>query len=226
MLTAVAATASAAGVLLAAPLLPTEARLWLPFAYLALGYWLPVPLARPAPGGAFEAWLRRTDAAVRRRAAFAVPRWLGHALELGYLACFPLVPAAFAAVWIAGSPDAVARFWTSVLAAGYACYGTLPWLVSRPPRLLDPAPPAASIGVARVNEIVLDRFSHHLNTFPSGHVAVSVAAAITVGEVWPAAGVVLGVVAAAVALGAVAGRYHFIADVGLGALIGILVTLV
>ena len=63
-----------------------------------------------ASGGAFEAWLRRTDAAVRRARAGVPDGWL-HRVELGYLACFPLVPVAFAAVWIAGSPADVARFW-------------------------------------------------------------------------------------------------------------------
>ena len=224
--TVLAAAAGAGVVLLATRVLPLEARLWLPFAYLALGYWLPVPLVRSGRGGALESWLRRTDAAVRRRVAVTVPRWLAHAMELGYLACFPLVPAAFALVSIAGSHADVGRFWTSLLAAGYVCYGTLPWFVSRPPRLIDrDTPTATSTPMARLNAMVLDRVSHHLNTFPSGHVAVSVAAAISVGHVWPAAGIVLGVVAAAVALGAVVGRYHFIADVGLGAGIGIAVTL-
>jgi len=223
--TMLAATAGAVAVVLAARVVPLEARLALPFAYIAFGYWLPVALVQPAPRGALEAWLRRTDAAVRGRLPVGVPRWLAHAMELGYLACFPLVPAAFAVVSIAGSQADAARFWTSLLAAGFACYGTLPWLVSRPPRLLGDAARVTSTAMARVNVSILDRVSHGFNTFPSGHVAVSVAAAISVGEVWPGAGLVFGVAAAAVALGAVAGRYHYLADVALGAAVGILVTL-
>src|SRR5262245_41213608 len=107
-------------------------RLWLPFPYIALAYWIPVPLVSQVDGGWFETWLRRTDATARR-IGFAVPAWLTPALELGYLACFPLVPVGFAAVSAAGSVADLARFWTSVLAAGLVCYGTLPWLVSRPP---------------------------------------------------------------------------------------------
>jgi membrane-associated phospholipid phosphatase len=223
--TMLAAASFAGAVLLAARALPLEARLALPLAYIALGYWLPVGLVSSRRHGALEAWLTRTDAALRRRLPITVPRGLSHAMELGYLACFPLVPAAFAVVSIAGSQADVARFWMSLLAAGYACYGTLPWLVSRPPRLLDDAATATSTPMARVNVRVLNRISHGLNTFPSGHVAVSVAAAIAVGDVWPSAGVVTGIVAAAVALGAVAGRYHYIADVVVGAGIGIAVTL-
>jgi membrane-associated phospholipid phosphatase len=84
----------------------------------------------------------------------------------------------------------------------------------------ESAADVASTVVTRVNRFVLGRVSHHLNTFPSGHVAVSVAAAISAGRVWPAAGVVLGAVAAAVAVGAVVGRYHYLADAVLGAALG------
>src|SRR5262245_58539477 len=87
---------------------PLELRLCLPFLYIAIGYWIPVPLVPRARGGAFELWLRRTDAVVWRKIG-SVPRRLASALELGYLACFPLVPISFAAVWIAGAPADVAR---------------------------------------------------------------------------------------------------------------------
>ena len=125
-------------------------------------------------------------------------------------------------MWTAGGPGDVAHYWLGVLIAGYACYITLPWLVSRPPRLLgDSVANAARTTVTRLNRFVLGRVSHRLNTFPSGHVAVSVAAALGAAKVWPAAGVMLGVVAAAVAVGAVGGRYHDFADVVLGAVVGV-----
>jgi hypothetical protein len=220
--TAVAAGSLALAVFIASRVLPIEARLWLPFIYICLGYWIPVPLVSPRGEGAFEGWLRRTDAMVRRVAV--IPRWVAYAAELGYLACFPLVPAAFAVAWTAGAPIDVVRFWMAVLVAGFACYGTLPWLVSRPPRLIErqAADLEHPLSVTRANVAILGRVSHHMNTFPSGHVAVCVAAAISVGQIWPAAGAVLSVIAAAVALGAVAGRYHFFADVVLGAAVGVI----
>jgi hypothetical protein len=219
--TALAAAALAIAIGIVVQLAPLTVRLWLPFLYIPIGYWIPVPLVSAARGGAFEAWLRRTDARVRRTIG-RVPPWLASILELGYLACFPLVPISCAAVWSAGSSADVARYWLGVLIAGYACYITLPWLVSRPPRLLDDSVADVTLtSVTRVNRFVLGRVSHRLNTFPSGHVAVSVAAALGVARVWPAAGVVLGVVAAAVAVGAVAGRYHYVADVVLGAAVGV-----
>src|SRR5215468_10963642 len=190
--TAAAAASLALAVYGASRLLPTAARLWLAFLYIPLGYWIPMPLVPPRRGGAFEAWLIRTDAALRG-AVDAMPRWLAYSAEIGYLFCFPIIPIAFAVVRVAGSQAEVARFWTAVLAAAYACYITLPWLVSRPPRLIERGTAGASpTAVSRANVFVLGRLSHHLNTFPSGHVAVSVAAAIAAGRVEPFAGVVLG----------------------------------
>jgi hypothetical protein len=218
---ALSAASMAAAIYIAAQAFPLELRLWLPFLYIAIGYWIPVPLVPAARGGAFEAWLSHTDTAVRRTVNRA-PRWLASGLELGYLACFPLVPVSFATVWTAGASGDVARYWLGVLIAGYACYITLPWLVSRPPRLLEDGVANAALSpVTRLNRFVLGRVSHRLNTFPSGHVAVSVAAAVGAARVWPAAGVVLGVVAAAVAVGAVVGRYHYLADVALGTAVGV-----
>jgi hypothetical protein len=76
----------------------------------------------------------------------------------------------------------VDRFWTAVLLSGFVCYGSLPWLISRPPRTLTGATTNA-VGVRGVTQFVLARVSHGLNTFPSGHVAVSLAA-ITSGTLY------------------------------------------
>ncbi len=218
--TALGAASMAGAVYIVASAFPLDARLWLPFLYIAIGYWIPVGLVPSTRGGAFEAWLRRTDQVVRDQVG-NLPRWLTAWLELGYLACFPVVLIAFVVVWTAGSRGDVARYWLAVLTSGYTCYITLPWLVSRPPRLVDgDAADVALTTFGRLNRFVLGHVSHSLNTFPSGHVAVSVAAAMAAGKVWPVSGVVLGAVAVAVALGAVAGRYHYFADVVVGAGVG------
>jgi hypothetical protein len=214
------AGATAVAVYAVSRLCPLTGRLWLPFLYIAIGYWIPAPLVPPFSGGAFESWLRRNDAAVRKKID-GIPGWLATGFQLGYLACFPLVPTGFAVVWFGGSPDAVAEYWRGVLVAGFACYFSLPWLVSRPLRLIeDPPAGSAPAGVARVNRHVLGLVSHGLNTFPSGHVAVSIAVAIGAGRVSPTAGVILGVIAAAVAVGAFTGRYHYAADVAFGTVVG------
>ena len=144
-----------------------------------------------------------------------------HHLELAYLLCYPMVPAAFAVVFFLGDAGDVARYWVSVLLAGYACYGTLPWTAARPPRLVSNDEPARR-GIAWLNAAVLGRVSHSLNTFPSGHVAVSLAAALSVVPVHADAGAVFLLTAAVIAVAAVAGRYHYLVDVLAGLPVGAL----
>jgi hypothetical protein len=205
-------------------LLPAGVRAWMPITYLVLGYWIPAIVTPSRPDAAFEAWLRQTDAAWGL-SALRVPGWIRHPLELAYLFCYPLVPAAFAAVWTLGRDADVERFWFATLLAGFACYATVPWLASRPPRLLAPAGEPGG-AVAALNVGVLRRVSHQLTTFPSGHVAVATAAALTAWPVSRPAGLTLAVMAGGIAAGAVAGRYHFAVDVVLGVVVGVVAVLV
>jgi hypothetical protein len=199
-------------------------RLWQPHAYLVLGYWVPallVPMSATAGPTRFERWLVRTDAVVRPRLP-PVPSGVVPLLELSYLVCYPLVPAALAIIRVTGDIEDASRFWIAVLSAGYACYGSLPWLVSRPPRLAAQSVVVPQPLGAGMNALVLGRVSHQLNTFPSGHVAVSCAAAGVLLGVSPAGGIVVSVIAAAIAVGAAAGRYHYVIDVALGVVVGAL----
>ena len=149
---------------------PEPFRLWAPYAYLAIGYWLPVWLVADQPTDTFEEWLVRTDSRWRYRVG-PVPRWAATGGELAYLSCYALVPVTFCVLWFRGSRADVERFWIAVLGAAFMCFGGLPWLTSRPPRGGHDA--AGAIG--RVNATLLSRMSHGFNTFPSGHVAVAVA---------------------------------------------------
>ena len=190
--------------------LPSDMRLWLGHAYLIAGYRLPALLVaagtrptddvcRPGaaashddraadPATAFESWLVRTD---RRWFPFRFtrPAWATHALELAYLFCYLLVPSAFVFIWLTASIPDADRFWTAVLLAGFACYGLLPWLVSPPPRVRHVELAEAAGGLRRLNLQILGRASHGFNTFPSGHVAVSVAAALAVLALSTSAGI-------------------------------------
>ena len=194
-------------------------RAWAPHGYLVAGYWIPGLLARRAMHvTAFERWLDGIDRSVRPRLP-SVPGPTRHLMELAYLLCYPLVPASLLMIWLRGNANDVSRFWLAVLLAGYACYVTLPWLVSRPPRLTGDAVRAGYVG--NVNVLVLSRVSHGLNTFPSGHVAVSYAAAASLWPVSPGAAIVVGTIATAVAVGAAAGRYHYVVDVWLGLIVAL-----
>jgi hypothetical protein len=199
-------------------------REWVGHGYLVLGYWIPALLAGTGRSTPFEVWLLRSDAVLRRR-PIAMAAWVRYSLELAYLLCYFLVPAAFVSIWTRGTAEDVNRFWVSALGAGFVCYGTLPWLVSRPPRAIHPATPEPHV-VSTFNALILRRVSHGLNTFPSGHVAVSVAAALNTLAVWLPVGVVFSVVSVGIAGGAAVGRYHYVVDVLLGLLVGVAFTLI
>ena len=193
------------------PFAPPTFRDWVPIAYLIAGYWMPALLVAPATGRRFEDWLQRSDARFRRVLP-AVPPTLRPVAELGYLLCYPMVPLSFSVVWLDGGTEDVQRFWLAVLLSGYACYVTLPWLVSRPPRL-QPGQVARAGALEQLNAQVLRRVSHRLNTFPSGHVAVGAAAAASVAVVSLPAGAALAAIVVAISVGAAAGGYHYVIDV-------------
>jgi membrane-associated phospholipid phosphatase len=230
--------ALAAGVATASYALSPDIRLWLGAAYLVAGYRLPAMLVPAGPAEAghyvtpehvgrvlldpptrFEAWLIRTD---ERWFPFrpSLPAWARGLLELSYFFCYLLLPAAFVFIWMSAPAVDVDRFWTAVLLAGPACYGLLPWLVRRPPRVRQVESLDTAAGLRRLNLHILTRVSHGYNTFPSGHVAVSVAAALAVLSISFSAGLVALAIALAVGAGAVAGRYHYVIDVVAGAAVG------
>jgi len=194
---------------------PPTVRAWAPHVYLIAGYWLPALLVAAQPAWRFEDWLAATDNRIRQFLP-QIPEPLVQVVELAYLFCYPLVPLSFSVVWTMGDEADVARFWLAVLLAGYSCYATLPWLVSRPPRLRATQRSERLNTLARLNEQVLRRVSHQLNTFPSGHVAVAAAAAAVVAVVSAPAGLIIGMIVAAVSAGAAAGGYHYALDVLLG----------
>lgn len=218
--------AALALILLAWRVGPDGLRLFLPNLYLVLGYWIPALLINadrlsPEPSW-FEQWLSRSDERCRG-ACPAVPAILLLPVETAYLACYPIVPVSMGIVWVVAGPEEVPRYWMTVLLAGFACYASLPWLVSRPPAKTDSH---ASGAVKRLNAFVLSRVSHKWTTFPSGHAAVAWAAAFAVGRECPIAGVALAVVAAGVSVGAAAGRYHYVIDVLLGLLVAVVVAVI
>jgi hypothetical protein len=198
---------------------PSAVRSLVPAVYLVAGYWVPALLVPTLVRPWFGIWLRRSDTDWPWPTV-SWPRWALASFEAAYLMCFAVVATGFAIVWIRGGEVEVSRFWFAVLTAGFLCYMTLPWLVSRPPRLLDDVPVAAG-SVAALNRLVLRRVTHEFNTFPSGHVAVAAAAALsTLSVSWPAA-LVLGIVAMGVGLGAVTGGYHYRIDVALAVAVAI-----
>ena len=190
---------------------------WMPILYILIGYRLPALLVT-STNQVLEGRLWTLDRRWRVTTVSArAPRPLIELLELAYLCCYPMVPFGFASLYLAGFREESDRFWIAVLLAVFGCYGVLPWLPTRPPRAIEGAPLQSSGLVRRVNLRVLGLASVQLNTFPSGHVAASLATALAVGARLPLVGLPLGLLALAIAIASVAGRYHYAADALAGA---------
>ena len=207
-----AGAALGAAIAIAASRLPSDgiANAWiLPPALLLLGYWTS-GLLFVAPMPAAERVLVAIDEALRVHAIAArTPRVIAELLELAYTGVYPLIPFA---LWLATHTGVPAeRFWTVILVVDYVCFGMLPWIQTRPPRALGLDSPWRSRW-HRVNLRMVESSSIQVNTFPSGHAAEALAAALlALGATGPLAAVMF-LVALAISAGAVLGRYHYAAD--------------
>jgi membrane-associated phospholipid phosphatase len=191
-------------------------------ALLLTAYWTSGRLfTAPMPGT--ERLLLRMDRALRIRATAArLPRVVAECLELAYVGVYPLVAVAFLVEL--GLTDAAdpQRFWTVVLVTDYVCFAALPWIQTRPPRSLEQEDPWPS-RVRRFNLRLLGATSIHVNTFPSGHTAEALAAALLVLDAPLPWVVLMFFSAAAVSAGAVFGRYHFALDAIAGWIVALVV---
>jgi membrane-associated phospholipid phosphatase len=207
----------------AAGLLLTLASIGLPHAPLADDWLLPPILLLAsywvsgllfvAPAARQERALLALDRELRIvEIARRFPGPVATVLEVAYTGVYLLIPIAYVIhLFTSGSPDPV-RFWSVILITDYICFGMLPWVQTRPPRVLESAAPW-TIGFRRVNVSLLGAASIQVNTFPSGHAAEALAAALLVLDAAPPAVVLAMFTAAlAVAAGAVFGRYHYAAD--------------
>lgn len=139
------------------------------------------------------------------------PRWLAELLELAYSSVYLLIPAALVLHLLFSPAPEPARFWSVILIADYICFAVLPWVQTRPPRALEQDEPWRS-AVRALNLRLLGAASIRVNTFPSGHAAEGLAAALlAIDAPLPVAAGMLGL-GLAVAAGAVLGRYHYAAD--------------
>ncbi len=178
---------------------------------LLIGYWT-TGLLFVAPMPAIERALESLDRALEiRRMAAVAPTALAEILEFSYAAVYVVIPIALVIQIVATNGADADRFWTVILVTDYVCFGMLPWIQTRPPRALEPEPPWRARFRA-VNLRLLGTTSIQVNTFPSGHAAEALAAALLVIGAGPLAVSALLVMAVAISAGAVLGRYHYAAD--------------
>ena len=225
-----ACTGSLAGVVLTATSVLTPSNVFLhgwllPPALLLLAYWTS-GLLFTAPMPRAEQALRDIDRALLIRAISSVtPRWIAEFLEFSYAAVYALIPIALVLhLRFTASPD-FDRFWTVILVTDYLCFAVLPWIQTRPPRALEPGQPWRS-SLRALNLRALGAASIRVNTFPSGHAAEALAAALLVLNA-PAVIVIWMLFnALAVSAGAVFGRYHYATDAIAGWLVALAVWVV
>ena len=183
----------------------------LPPTLLLLAYWTSGLLFVAPMPRAERALLAFDEVLSVRRIAASLPRALVEFLEVSYMAVYPIVPIALA-LHLARTPDPDAgRFWGVILTTDYVCFGMLPWVQTRPPRAVEREPPWRS-GFRALNLRLLGGASIHANTFPSGHAAEALAAALMVTGAGPAAVAVMFLMALAISAAAALGRYHYAAD--------------
>jgi membrane-associated phospholipid phosphatase len=148
---------------------------------------------------------------------------------MAYLFCYPLVPLGLLAVYLTGLRDKVESFWVVVLVSTYICYAITPFVPALPPRSLVDVPevPASEANKGRLfNRWILRHGSIHAISFPSAHAASAFAVAFVLFRYSLPVGLVFLMIAIAISLGAVIGRYHYALDVLLGAAVSLLVFLV
>ena len=200
------------------------ARVWmLPPLLLLCGYWISGGLF-VAPMPSMERQLERVDAVLKiDRIAAKAPRIVAELVEFAYSGVYPLIPLAlYIALRHGGRAD---RFWSVVLITDYICFACLPWIQTRPPRAFREKAPWQSAW-RRINLRLLGTTSIQVNTFPSGHAAEALAAALLVSAApaWIQAWMFLN--AAAISAGAVFGRYHYASDAIAGWAVALVVWIV
>jgi len=150
------------------------------------------------------------------------PRTIAEVLEAAYVFVYLLIPLALLLhLTVSPHPDAD-RFWLIVLLTDFICFACLPWIQTRPPRSIETGTSWRS-SIRELNLRLVGKTSINVNTFPSGHAAEALVAALLVLDA-PAPIVALMFAAAfAVAAGAVLGRYHYVLDAVTGWIVALVV---
>ena len=197
---------------------PLFIRDWAPLLYATVAYFLTGRLF-VRPSEKLESWLMSWDHRLlgdptRRFAHW--PGWFVAYLDVVYMFCFLLLPGGFAALVATGHATQANHYWTMVLAADLGAFAPLSVFQTRPPWALEPQPVLADNMARRLATHMVRHATIGVNTFPSGHVAVSLAAALAVIGSMPVTGSVLLILAVSVTLACSVGRYHYVVDIACG----------
>jgi len=206
----------------------TSVRDWAPAAIILVGYYLSGRFfVRPSP--TLERWLAEWDRRLLGDPAPRFARWprpLLVCLEIVYMGCFLLVPAGFAALAATGRDALADRYWTLVAGAEFGAFAPLSFIQTRPPWAFErkAAPPRGVGGaVHRLASRAVRDFTINANTFPSGHVAGSLAVAFALLGPMPWVGAIFLFLAASISVACVVGRYHYVVDALAGGALAVVI---
>jgi membrane-associated phospholipid phosphatase len=210
------------------PLYSSVLRDWLPAVLLLVPYWQTGQFF-VAPNHKIQERLaafdhRLVQALVPNRSANRWNTSFVLFVEIAYFIVYPLVPLGLGVLYVAGQRHYADYYWTVALSATYVCYAITPFVQALPPRMFSAGallnPPTK---LRMLNHWILRHASIQAITFPSAHVASAVAVSLVLLRLTPVIGVFFALAALSIALAAVAGRYHYAADVVWAILIAILV---
>ncbi len=198
---------------------------WLPAVLLLFPYWQAGQFFT-RPNKRIEEHLGRIDERVMQWLAGigwrAEKRGLTTYFESAYLMCYPLVPVALGILYVTHHRAAADFYWVVVVLASDICFAATVFVPAMPPRLLPEFATSLqtrsdATDVRKLNLEVLNRGSIQAITFPSAHVASTMAAALVLTRFLPVTGAIFLAIAVSIAIGAFLGRYHYLLDVILGA---------
>ena len=203
---------------------------WLPAPLMMFVYWQTGQFFSRR-NEAFEAHLISLDdkilgALFGRQSNPSLGKVSANVFEFAYLFCYPLIPIGMLALYLLGLRGHADEYWAAVLPPTYLCYALLPFIQMFPPRLIaaDRWRNLSSGPIRGFNLWVLRHGSIQGNTFPSAHVASTMAASLVLLRLAPPVGAVFLVMATGIALGAVFGRYHYAADAIIAAVLAVVLS--
>jgi membrane-associated phospholipid phosphatase len=202
---------------------PALVRDWAPLGYILGGYFLSGYLFA-APSLSTESWLMSWDRRLLGNPATRFAGWppaIVAGLELIYMGCFLLIPAGLAILVVSGHRSLVDWYWMMVMGAEFAAFAPLAFIQTRPPWALERKAELADPAIHRLAAQMVQHLTIRVNTFPSGHAAGSLAVGLALIGVLPWIGALLLVLAVAICLACIVGRYHYIVDVAAGAAVAL-----
>lgn len=192
---------------------------WLPAVLLLVPYWQ-IGRFFTKPDPQMEVRLAAFDLAFFRilriqPTKVSIGTAAGVYLELAYLMVYPLIPLGLAAIYLLHLQHFATYYWIVVLTSTYTCYAVTLFVQAMPPRVLSHYEkfrmPALKIGM--LNHWILRRASIQATTFPSAHVASSLAAALVLLRLESSVGLIFLGMALSIALATIVSGYHYAADV-------------